>query len=848
MLSTLIATKPAMSAPLEHVSQAMYEISTCLPNSSLEALSQTPFWSAILAASRDQCWWHRRVEHLLGRTLEYKQGDWPDVYRSLERCGPVFQSLQNYSDDLLVCVLLEIKAELEENELPLSYSIAEGINPALLKPVIRHLNNTCVDPDSILGDACHCGRLDIVEACLEMGAKPQADAFIFATEQGHARILERLLDSNCPSSQTIRELSLVKRAIRNRRLETLRVLLSNERVMAARPASSANLHMAIRMGEIEMVRLLVKCPTVDPYEDRDSLRYSTSCWPLAELSRTPIGVRASSCTSKARNSDMDDRQGGILAHDVLANIASKLDDRTLGVLYAMRGLGKQLTTIAQTDDFWYQRTVNLTNRDLIRRPDVDWKDIYRAVKDTTPEQAKKGDYSLAFGNLDALQVLEELYGPLEIKQPKLGATVFTGWLGEVSDPRVFDYLLTKYPDARYTFWGVLDLQLQKQNREIIDKLLPLAKQHPSQGVSTGALQAAARAGDLKSLRYLLEEVAVPIDEFEERDLAVSAVQSDNLDTYEYVRARYPEALTDVEVLERAIAADAINIFRDTFERGVYTESDKNRILASAFYGNSDPSHTFAYLTSQIRNPDWIRLLERAIKAGLPEIAEQILSHIPPETDLVMLPWTGRYRDGRSAKITALILARSDPVPRLREIVEKIGESDAFPSVPAIALMRDERVKVQDLPRDLALSLFRMVEQADFKNPNLREQIGRGGTAGEQFAADSSSVAGDDVISLVHREMVLKRPSKPELIDWMISLDDPDLEQASADIIDSIEWVPERLIPLNCLLLAMLYPTLARQEQLGQLATSGMSRVTLLKTDALLTRYEFLIGLKSERQA
>lgn len=247
-------------ASLEQVSQSMYEISVCLSNSSLCALSQTPFWPAIAAASRDQIWWYRRVEHLVGCRLEYRSGDWASAYCSLDHYGFVFSSFQNYANDLLVSILLEIKAEIEENERPLSCGIAYGISLGLVEPVVRHLNNPAVTFDSILEDACSCNRVDLAKLAVSLGGDltPSSirEVLIDAATWGHAAILEYLLAFRCPGPPTLREASLVKRAIQNGKPEALRVLLADKRVMAARPPVNATLHLAIELEEMETTRLL----------------------------------------------------------------------------------------------------------------------------------------------------------------------------------------------------------------------------------------------------------------------------------------------------------------------------------------------------------------------------------------------------------------------------------------------------------------------------------------------------------------------------------------------------------------------------------------------------------------
>ena len=89
----------------------VYEISSRLPDETLESLSHTPLWSAIADAAQYQTWWHARCEWLVGHTLTWRQGeDWANMYTSLLKVkdDPRFDVSLDYSNPLLVSVLLEL--------------------------------------------------------------------------------------------------------------------------------------------------------------------------------------------------------------------------------------------------------------------------------------------------------------------------------------------------------------------------------------------------------------------------------------------------------------------------------------------------------------------------------------------------------------------------------------------------------------------------------------------------------------------------------------------------------------------------------------------------------------------
>lgn len=320
----------------------------------------------------------------------------------------------------------------------------------------------------------------------------------------------------------------------------------------------------------------------------------------------------------------------------------------------------------------------------------DWARV--AIRDATLHGSNHNIFSVVSRNYDAFQILEEMYGPIDTGAAANASRVTNNWLAEAGDPRVFDYLLERFSGPSFLFWPTLVRQARNGNREIVTRLLPLVKAHKGRPGRFEALEAVVRSGDVKSVRFLLEDEAIPVEQDKERFLISDAIAGDNLEMYLYMRERYPEATDDLNALLDVIASDSINIF--------------------------------SYLVRQTEGMDWIDLLQRA-------------------------------EDANSQRIIALLL--QDPSVGLQE--------------------------------------------------------------------------------LILRELMSKLPAKTELLDWMISLDDSDLEEAAADVINATELVPERLIPFNCLFLAMLYPTLTREEQLAQLCSAGASDQTLIKTEALLLKYK-----------
>lgn len=548
------------------------------------------------------------------------------------------------------------------------------------------------------------------------------------------------------------------------------------------------------------------------------------------------------CCQESLELDMNQiGEGSILAHDVLASMAAKMDDRTLALLYAIPAYRDRLRVIVNSRDFWYERAMYLTGKRLLSRPEADWKTIYYALKNVSARDWKESRYRDALDDFDSLLTLEEVYGPVTLKWPVQDG--MTGILSRVGDLRVFDYIESKYP-GRYRLWEVLEGQIELQNREIVDKLLLEAKTYKpknSQDISFPVIVTAAEGGDLKSLRYLLENLVIQVGQDDLELLLDVTLRNDQLEVYKYLIERYPGITDDQVTLTRAASVDAINIFRDVFERSRPEAGANTRLLSIATQRGSPD--VFAYLTSDptISEAGWMKLLRSAAEAGSEEIVKQILPHLPNE-DLTLFPWE---IGAPHPDVIALLTENFSPVPKLDEIIALIKKS---PNGPALAeiLVRDPRVKTQDLTRSQIVHLSVILRDTRIIMSNLPFTVP---VMIKVFLRDVGSIVGNDIYSLALREMTLKHPNKLALLDWMIALvlrapvstelKHADLTTVASSILSETR-VPARLVPLQSLMLAMLYPTLDDHEQLEQLRAAGAPQDVLFRTEALLAKYRSLL--------
>lgn len=489
-------------------------------------------------------------------------------------------------------------------------------------------------------------------------------------------------------------------------------------------------------------------------------------------------------------------EGSILAHDVLGNMVSALDNKTLALLYAIPAYQDRIRQILSSQQFWYERSIRLVRKQLTWNPDADWGHIYYILENVTEEDWKKGMYIPALDNLDALLILEGLYGKVDVVR------VYTYLLSDTRDIRVLNYLLDSNPNEPYDLWTVLRYQTARGDRAIIDKLLsllPPVEERPKREILTAA-GVATGTGDVRTLDFLLGDLVSQLSIPEGKTILIQALDEDRLEVYKYAES---VGIATAVTLEDIANADAIETFKYVYEKQTRSAAARDRLIASAV--DRDSERVFSYLTSDIAytRMGWEALLKRAITNRSPGVARQIVAHIPDVDGLVLIDQLAvRSQD----MIAALLLGpNSNPVAELRAVLEN---SQGYQTTLVQIILADPRVRTEDMDTETVTKIAQLLR------------------------VHSDPIVGNDIYSLVIRELVFKQPDDVDLVDWMMRLNRSELAEAATAVLDGAP-VPESLVPMRSLMLAMLYPTLTRQEQLRQLKDAGASSDTLAKTDRLL---------------
>ena len=210
------------------LSVVMHELTMRLPNSTLEVLSRSQYWPTITSSTKDQDWWRQRIEFLVGRPLQSRRGNWAGVYRDIEKYGVQFAPNNNYYNNIIVQVLLELGAD-------------PGRNKELVSDVAR-CNNA--------------SALELLLADRRVYIDPYSNPIVRAAENGSVGCLILLLkDSRYHPGTSDENLPLLL-SIENYQNEAVKLLLSDRRVDPSR-LDNGPLKQAVRHGNIEIFELLV---------------------------------------------------------------------------------------------------------------------------------------------------------------------------------------------------------------------------------------------------------------------------------------------------------------------------------------------------------------------------------------------------------------------------------------------------------------------------------------------------------------------------------------------------------------------------------------------------------------
>ncbi|CAH6421305.1 Hypothetical protein POVR2_LOCUS340 [uncultured virus] len=281
------------SASQEQLTAALYEIGLHLPEETMQVLAhQHPsIMNAVTSAGRDNNWWFRKTEYLVGKDLTmYKPtgtDSWGQVYRSIEEHGARMNPHHDWTSLLLVRTLMDIVPEFSSSALVervIERGTTEVLQFLLSDPHVDMAEVLLDEPD-LIASACSVQNRDMVLLLLRDGrfdpAISRNEAFLKCVALGDLDLVQ-LLMSDRRVDLAARKNSAVSTCCKRGYTDILTILLRDRRVLhefSEEGNDDIHLQQAIAHCRTEIVRLILLTGRVGIYTARsnftDACRYST---------------------------------------------------------------------------------------------------------------------------------------------------------------------------------------------------------------------------------------------------------------------------------------------------------------------------------------------------------------------------------------------------------------------------------------------------------------------------------------------------------------------------------------------------------------------------------------------
>ncbi|CAH6421550.1 Hypothetical protein POVR2_LOCUS388 [uncultured virus] len=471
--------------------------------------------------------------------------------------------------------------------------------------------------------------------------------------------------------------------------------------------------------------------------------------------------------------------------DILSVMAPKLDEGSLLTLYQDRELRASLKVILSSNHYWHARAEYLAGKQLVYRALANWKQVYYSTKSFQEEEWQ--DVSDIAG-LEELLGLQEATGGFEKDEDLLHDL-----LSLTSSLDIFEYALARTTDV--DLFSVLRRQLGN-SREITDRVLSLMPADIGSEDDLAALLSAA-------IRAERRDVFDRFEKFVDEDTDMNSVfddvmYADNVEMYDHLLTVH-----ELEIEERmykiAIEHDAVEILKFIIEEEGYTEDDMEYFSTIAMDEGS--LLVLDYLETLIEI-DWTYALEQYARLSREtyrqvEVLRHALTRIK-NNDL------SSFLVGLVGNVEVFTVLFEDPRSHPESILSSLVQAaeQARHSSKLIRLVvLDPRIRVEEIDDQSALIILKHLPTKDNAMIDQAKPV----------ILDKKST-----ISRILRQIVFKRPTAIELLDWMIAQHDPDIATAAASVLDSKLVYSRTVAPIRALLLSLLYPTLSLEQAIASL--------------------------------
>lgn len=476
--------------------------------------------------------------------------------------------------------------------------------------------------------------------------------------------------------------------------------------------------------------------------------------------------------------------------DILSIMAPKMSNETLAVLYEDRHLRASLRVILSSNDYWFQKSEYLVGKQLAYRPKADYKQVYLVL------ERADSDYLLLS---QVINNLHSLLAVVETKPSLVKPTYWNGYQIHLNTTRnldVFDYLLEKQADMTTgntsNMWALLQQLGHKDCEAIVDRILsilPNSIEMSDSDPDLHLLLIAAMRADRMDVYDMLEKY---IDEDTEMNQVIEeAMRLDKVRIYQRIRQAYEP---DEYLIQRLVEQDAVNILTSIaaeavtpslratinagtpwgYERGIdmVIQSDSVKILKALVdtggYDSEDYLSKTAIRSGSLKilqylktfmEIDWMYAIQRPSK---PELLQYALDHLEDRDIDLSKELLAAVSN---IELFSILLqdSRSHPEKKLTKLLEA-ANSSRHKSKLIEMIVLDPRVRVQDMHSDAVYIVYsNMLDIPDL---------------------DDRDLVGTDARSLMLRQIVFKRPTAVELLDWMVSLHSRDMARAAECVLDS----------------------------------------------------------------
>ncbi|CAH6419574.1 Hypothetical protein POVR2_LOCUS79 [uncultured virus] len=509
--------------------------------------------------------------------------------------------------------------------------------------------------------------------------------------------------------------------------------------------------------------------------------------------------------------------------DILKQIAHKLDDETLLALLLNLHLTSQQASSLLDNIFWHWRTEHLVGRELQERPNADWKAIYyglsRPIASVRSDYAKEGllrdefQRGLASG-LDVLLVQFEMYGkPIaDVEQGRLLvrrvqdlsvlkylieqsyieynedlAEIHIGYVVDHNKPDLAQFAVEHINIKQLWHDSVIDYLTRAGKNLEVFKILYLAFNLPEWYLVDVLINVAA-SGSRDTLSFLIEGYEFHKDQLV--GAATEAVRTDSASNLELILGKYDFG-KDVRasLLKEAVTSNSPDCALILYDRGRYLVSAR----------------------------EWREYLYRAIEEEYSRVIvkmalDNIIITDRDELELLVMAST------RSASILNVVLSdeRIDIESNIDQLLENVPYSELEGTAMTIA--QHPRVNLDTISVSTSGMLFSVLR------PLIRELLEQIGL--EEKEARDVLEDGTDLYSSILRYILFKRPSKVQLMDWLIEKRDIHLSLVASNVLeDKLSNKPE-LVPIETLFLVLLRPKTSIDELQDNEMSSKLARAWL----------------------